>query len=87
MLYYRRASSPNRPRSAAGPCEQSGRDYFRLEVDVFQFQGQWLHSKPPRAWTRIGWKTANNRLGFNALAGEACLWGTFKAVSASGVGH
>jgi type VI secretion system protein ImpH len=67
LLYYSGLLA-HRPRSAAG-LQALLRSYFRLEVEVFQFQGQWLQLEPP-SMTRIGLENGNNRLGVNALAGE-----------------
>jgi type VI secretion system protein ImpH len=60
----------HRPRNAWG-LEAILCDYFRQDVRVHQFQGQWLILEPA-IQTRLGDDRghANNRLGFTAVAGE-----------------
>jgi type VI secretion system protein ImpH len=58
----------HRPRSAVG-LRALLRGHFRLDVEVRQFQGQWLRLEPS-SMTRLGEENGNNQLGFNALAGE-----------------
>ena len=58
----------HRPRSAMS-LQALLRDFFRLNVLVRQFKGQWLAIEPANQ-TRLGTRHANNRLGTNAVAGE-----------------
>jgi type VI secretion system protein ImpH len=58
----------HRPRSAVS-LEALLRDYFALEVEVRQFQGQWL-LLDRASQTRLGDDSGNNNLGYNALVGE-----------------
>ena len=67
-LLYHGGLLAHRPRSAAG-LRSLLRNYFRLEVEVLQFQGQWLQLEPP-SMTRLGLANGNNDLGVNALAGD-----------------
>lgn len=67
-LVYYGGLLAHRPRSAVA-LEALLRDYFGLPVEVRQFQGQWLQLDPVNQ-TRLGDGDGNNRLGYNALAGE-----------------
>ena len=67
LLYYGGLLA-HRPRSAVA-LEALLRDYFGLAVEVRQFHGQWLLLGPANQ-TRLGDDHGNNRLGYNALAGE-----------------
>jgi type VI secretion system protein ImpH len=69
LLHYAGLLS-HRPRSAAG-LQALLHDYYGFDVEVLQFQGQWLLLEPANM-TRLGAADAgnNNRLGVNALAGD-----------------
>jgi type VI secretion system protein ImpH len=71
LLYYAGFLS-HRPRCAVA-LEAMLRDYFRLPIQVRQFQGQWLRLEPA-SQSRMGGAEANNQLGVNLVAGER-VWG------------
>ncbi len=56
-----------RPRTSAG-LEAILGDFFGLEVQVRQFQGQWLRLEPVNQ-SRLGVEEGNNALGLNVVAG------------------
>src|SRR5262245_17845006 len=71
FLYYG-GHFAHMPRSANG-LESVLRDYFGIPVEVLQFQGQWLlleKEDRTRVRPRLQPEGANNRLGFDAVAGR-----------------
>jgi type VI secretion system protein ImpH len=58
----------HRPRCAVS-LDAMLRDYFRLPLQVKQFQGQWLKLDPVNQ-SRLGGEGGNNRLGVDVVVGE-----------------
>jgi type VI secretion system protein ImpH len=67
LLYYS-GMFAHRPRCAVS-LEAILRDYFAIDVQVRQFQGQWL-SLEPSCQSRLGNGGGNNKLGVSTVIGE-----------------
>jgi type VI secretion system protein ImpH len=67
LLFYGGLLS-QRPRNAAA-LQALLEDYFQIDVQVKQFQGQWLQLDPSNQ-SSLSEAGCNNALGFNTVAGE-----------------
>jgi type VI secretion system protein ImpH len=70
LLYYS-GMFAHHPRCAVA-LQAILQDYFRLDAQVLQFQGQWLYINPSNQ-TRLEDEGGNNQLGATAFAGEQ-IW-------------
>ncbi|MGF1583092.1 MAG: type VI secretion system baseplate subunit TssG [Gemmataceae bacterium] len=67
LIYYGGLIN-QRPRSAAA-LRALVEDFFEVDVEVKQFQGQWLQLEPDN-WSYLGEASLNNQLGMTTVVGE-----------------
>lgn len=68
MLAYYSGLNAQRPHSAVALAAIL-QDYYKVNVDILQFQGRWLRLEPEQ-YTRIGKKGTYQKLGETAVLGE-----------------